>query len=82
MQGVKAWIARLADRSLVAEDRSAADVRDRTGPEPEPARACSRDRPAREEQYGTVTRGAEATTQVERPVRHQMDTSEWRSNDS
>jgi hypothetical protein len=35
-----------------------------------------------EEQYGTVTRGAEATTQVERPVRHQMDTSEWRSNDS
>ena len=48
MQGVKGWIARLADRSLVAEDRSAADVRDRTGPEPQ----CSRDRSELARQVG------------------------------
>jgi hypothetical protein len=87
MQGVKAGIGLAVPgrpiRSLVAEDRSAAGVRDRTGPEP---RTCSRLAHEtvrhREEPRGTADRGGEAKTQVDSPVRHQTDTSERRSNDS
>jgi hypothetical protein len=50
MQGVMPPVdrpcrARPADRSLVAEDRSAKGVRDRTGPKPRCSRDCSRDAP-------------------------------------
>jgi hypothetical protein len=87
MQGVKAGIGLAVPgrpiRSLVAEDRSAAGVRDRTGPEP---RTCSRRAHETvrhwEEQRGTVTRGGEAKTQLGSPVRYHTDTSERRSNDS
>jgi hypothetical protein len=41
-------------RSLVAEDRSAAGVRDRTGPEPRCSRDCSRDSP---QEAGTTAYG-------------------------
>ena len=75
--------ARPADRSLVTEDRSAAGVRDRTGPEP---RACSRLAHGtirhQQEWRGTAARGEEAKAQVETPARSQTDASEPPSNDS
>jgi hypothetical protein len=70
-------------RSLVAEDRNARGVRDRTGPEPPSLfTACSRDRPPPAGMARDSYLWERAKAQVEQPVRSQMDTWERRSNDS
>jgi hypothetical protein len=70
-------------RSLVAEDRSAGGVRDRAGPEPPTMlTACSRDLPTPAGTARDTYPWGETKTQVDRPVRNQMDTPERRSNDS
>jgi hypothetical protein len=75
--------ARPADRSLVAEDRSA---RKRPRPGGTGTRACSRRAHETgrrwQERRGTATRRGEAKAQVQGPVWRQMNTSERRSNDS
>jgi hypothetical protein len=75
--------ARPADRSLVAEDRSAEGVGDQTGPEPESDHGLltgPSDTPR--SIAGRLAVGIEAKTKVARPGRREVDTSERRSNDS
>ena len=58
--------ARPADRSLVAEDRSAGGVRDRTGPELEPAHGLlTGPSDTRRNNVGQEAVGGEAKTQVD-----------------